>query len=64
MATAAHPSVEDVASRLLDHCAVLDLNDLRPSPGERLEELLGNELARLLRGALLGDYRSGWRSFD
>ena len=62
MTTAAHVHHPGVPERLLDHCAILDLNDLRPTAGERLERVIGRDLARLLRVALLGEYRSGWRS--
>ena len=62
MATAAQSHGQRVAERLLDHCAVIDLDDLRPTAGERLEQVIGHDLARLLRVALLGEYRSNWRS--
>jgi hypothetical protein len=38
---------------LLEHCAALArLDDVRPSPRERLETLVGDELARTLVRAL------------
>jgi hypothetical protein len=38
---------------LLEHCAALArLDDVRPSPRERLEALVGDELARTLVRAL------------
>jgi hypothetical protein len=43
------------AALLLEHCAVLDrLGEPRPSPLERLEALVGCDLARMLLSALIG----------
>jgi hypothetical protein len=43
---------------LLEHCAALDpRDDARPRAYTRLEEALGDRLARLLLGALVGDHR-------
>jgi hypothetical protein len=43
---------------LLEHCAALDHRDAaRPGAYARLEEALGDRLARLLLGALVGDHR-------
>lgn len=47
------PQGERGAELLLEHCAALTrMDDYRPSAFLRLEEALGNELARLLVGAL------------
>jgi hypothetical protein len=47
------PQGERGAELLLEHCAALArLEEHRPSAFLRLEEALGNELARLLVGAL------------
>ena len=47
------PQGERGAELLLEHCAALArLEEYRPSAFLRLEEALGNELARLLVGAL------------
>ena len=40
------------------HCAALDGAEERPSIGDRLQRLLGPELARLLIAALAGDHRT------
>lgn len=46
------------AALLLEHCAALDPRDTaRPRAYTRLEETLGDRLARLLLGALVGDHR-------
>ncbi len=51
-------------SRLLDHCARLTGRvEARPVARERLESVLGGELARRLVGALAGDHRVPARSF-
>jgi hypothetical protein len=51
-------SNERGAVLLLEHCAALDLRDAaRPRAYTRLEEALGDRLARLLVGALVGDHR-------
>ena len=51
-------------SRLLDHCARLTgLTEARPVARERLESVLGGELARRLVGALAGDHRVPARLF-
>lgn len=48
---------------LLEHCAALERFDAaRPQAFERLEEILGGELARRLVIALAGDHRM--RSWD
>jgi len=47
------PQGERGAELLLEHCAALTrTHDRRPSAFIRLEEALGNDLARLLVGAL------------
>jgi hypothetical protein len=47
------PQGERGAELLLEHCVALTrMHDPRPSAFVRLEEALGNELARLLVGAL------------
>jgi hypothetical protein len=51
-------SSERGALLLLEHCAALDPRDAaRPGAYTRLEEALGDRLARLLLGALVGDHR-------
>ena len=48
---------------LLEHCSALErLEQARPSPVARLEQVLGARLARLLVTALAGDH--GMRSRD
>ena len=43
---------------LLEHCAALEPRDTaRPRAYMRLEEALGQQLARLLLGSLVGDHR-------
>jgi len=45
------------ADRLLEHCAAFGrLVEPRPSAAERLEAVLGGDLARLLRDALAGEH--------
>ncbi len=45
------------AELLLEHCAVLErLDEGRQPVGQRLEQELGGELARLLVRALAGDH--------
>lgn len=47
---------------LLAHCSALgDDEDVRPSPTERLEAAIGDDLARLLLNALTGDHSRGRR---
>jgi hypothetical protein len=62
---AAPPHPDGMAvSRLLDHCARLaGLTEARPVARERLESVLGGELARRLVGALAGDHRVPARLF-
>lgn len=51
-------SSERGAVLLLEHCAALDPRDTaRPRAYTRLEEALGQRLARLLLGSLVGDHR-------
>jgi hypothetical protein len=51
-------------SRLLDHCArFAGLTEARPVARERLEVVLGGELAARLLGALAGDHRMPARLF-
>jgi hypothetical protein len=46
------------AALLLAHCTALArFDELRPSPYDRLESVLGLDLARLLLRALAGDHR-------
>ncbi len=40
------------ADLLLHHCSTITRDDERPTPRERLESLLGFELAKMLVGAL------------
>jgi hypothetical protein len=42
---------------LLEHCAALDHDEARPRAFARLEAAVGDRLARLLLGALVGDHR-------
>ena len=51
---------EDVraVSRLLDHCSTLGgFGVAKPHARDRLEAVIGGELARRLVGALAGDHR-------
>ena len=51
-------SSERGAVLLLEHCAALEPRDTaRPRAYTRLEEALGQRLARLLLGSLVGDHR-------
>jgi hypothetical protein len=60
----APPTDGKAVSRLLDHCArVRGLTDSRPRARERLEVVLGGELAHRLVGALSGDHRTPARLF-
>jgi hypothetical protein len=46
------------AGLLLAHCAAIErLDDARPPAFERLQGVLGGDLARFLVGALAGDHR-------
>lgn len=60
------PSDGRAVSRLLDHCSRLSLSGLSDAPPrarERLEAVLGGELAQRLLGALAGDHRIPARLF-
>ena len=51
--TAAEPQTRlRGAELLLDHCEALDTEHRRPTGRERLEQLVGDSLARMLVGAL------------
>ena len=51
-----HPSGRG-AVLLLEHCAAFDpVDDARPRALARLEQAVGNRLAWLLLGALVGDH--------
>lgn len=51
-------------SRLLDHCVrVTRLAEAPPRGRDRLEDVVGGELAHRLVGALAGDHRLPARSF-
>jgi hypothetical protein len=61
--TASPPADGKAVSRLLDHCArATGLSD-RPRARDRLEAVLGGELAHRLLGALAGDHRVPARLF-
>jgi hypothetical protein len=61
---AAPPVNSKAANRLLDHCVrVTGLAEARPRGRERLEAVLGGELAQRLVGALAGDHAIPARSF-
>jgi len=45
------------------HCAPLECKERLPV-SDRLERLIGADLARLLLGALAGDHRMGARRFS
>jgi hypothetical protein len=63
-ATAAPPTDGKAVSRLLDHCTQISgLVESPPRGRDRLEAVLGGELARRLVGALAGDHRLPARSF-
>jgi hypothetical protein len=52
------------AALLLEHCAAMDrLGEPRPSPLERLEALVGCDLARMLLTALIGQNGAQRRPF-
>jgi hypothetical protein len=60
----APPTDGKAVTRLLDHCArVTGLTEARPVARERLEAVLGGELAHRLLGALSGDHRVPARLF-
>lgn len=60
----APPTDGKAVSRLLDHCARLTgLAEARPVARERLEAVLGGELAHRLVGALSGDHGAPARLF-
>jgi hypothetical protein len=60
----APPTDGKAVSRLLDHYArVRGLTEARPQARERLEVVLGGELAHRLVGALSGDHRAPARLF-
>jgi hypothetical protein len=62
--TAAPPTNSKAANRLLDHCVrVTGLGEARPGARERLEAVLGGELAHRLVGALAGDHAVPARLF-
>lgn len=51
-------------TRLLDHCVRLSgLSEAKPHARERLEAVIGGELAHRLVGALAGDHRTPARLF-
>jgi hypothetical protein len=55
--TATPPLEGKAVSRLLEHCArVTGLAEVPPRGRERLEAVLGGELAHLLVGALAGNH--------
>jgi hypothetical protein len=57
---AAPPQHTRGLSLILEHCARLNsFGQVRPSAALRLELLVGDDLARLLMSALVGDHRSG-----
>jgi hypothetical protein len=59
MSAAAHNRVFARGSGLLlAHCAGLDIEDRLPA-AERLQQLIGRDLTRLLLVALAGDHRMG-----
>jgi hypothetical protein len=56
---AAAPQPTRGLSLILEHCARLkSFEHVRPSPAFRLEQQVGDDLARLLISALAGDHRS------
>ena len=60
----APPTDSRAVSRLLEHCArVSVIAEAPPRARERLEALIGGELAHRLVGALAGDHRIPARSF-
>jgi hypothetical protein len=57
--TAAPPQHTRGLSLILEHCARLNsFEQVRPSAVLRLEQLVGDELTRLLMSALAGDHAS------
>jgi hypothetical protein len=65
MKTAPPPIDSRAVSRLLEQCArpAGPAADARPRARERLEAVLGGELARRLVGALAGDHSAPVRAF-
>jgi hypothetical protein len=62
--TAAPPSEGRAVTRLLEHCVrVAGVAEARPRGRERLEAVLGGELAERLVGALAGDHAIPGRLF-
>jgi len=61
--TAPPPTDGKAVSRLLDHCVRFAGRAERPRARERLEAVLGGELAHRLVGALAGDHRIPARLF-
>jgi hypothetical protein len=60
----AAPPTDGAISRLLDHCVRLSsLSQAPPRGRERLEAVVGGELAQRLVSALAGDHRIPARSF-
>lgn len=58
------PTDGKAVNRLLDHCVrATGLTEARPRGRDRLEVVLGGELAHRLVGALAGDHRLPARSF-
>jgi hypothetical protein len=60
---ASPPTDGKAVSRLLDHVRASGLTEARPRARERLEAVLGGELAHRLVGALAGDHRVPARLF-
>jgi hypothetical protein len=62
--TAAPPTDGRAVTRLLEHCVrVVGVTEARPRGRERLEAVLGGELAHLLVGALAGNHAAPGRLF-
>ena len=62
--TAAPPTDGRAVSRLLEHCSRLSgLAEAPPRPRDRLEAVLGGELAHRLVGALAGNHALPSRLF-
>ena len=59
------PPIEaKAASRLLDHCdRISSVSSAQPRARERLDDVIGGELAHRLVGALAGDHRMPARLF-
>jgi len=56
---AAKPQPTRGLALILEHCARLNtIQHVRPSGVYRLQEAIGDELARLLLSALVGDHRA------